>query len=62
LTPLWCESVDAREWHPVTHEKTVYTFAVVWHVEHVSPVWRPDVMGNAVCVNRPWVHAVSLDL
>ena len=46
----------------MTHENTAYAFGVVWHVEHVSPVWRPDVIGNAGCVNRPWFHAVSPDL
>jgi hypothetical protein len=30
------------------HENTVNTFGVVWHVAHVSPTWRPDVIGNAV--------------
>jgi hypothetical protein len=40
----------------------VYTFGVVWQVWHVSPVWRPEVMGNAVCVNRPCFHDASVAL
>jgi hypothetical protein len=46
----------------VRHENAANTFGVVWHVAHVSPTWRPDVIGNAVCVNRPWFHAVSVAL
>jgi hypothetical protein len=53
VRPLWCESVVARAWQAATHENAANTFGVVWHVAHVSPEWRPDVIGNAVWANWP---------